>query len=102
MTVGAGIDQAEDRQAKKQEQQRLSEPRASAASDASQGQTEAALGQGGAALGQSEGLQVRLPAAPLFVAQSPAGKGPAEGWVKRYLAMHPDCKEDEALKGANP
>ena len=83
-----GQDQFGDNQVEtssRQEQQCLTEPRLTAASDASQGQSEAALGQ--------------MPTAPLFVAQSPAGKGQADEWVKKYLAMHPECGQDEALKG---
>lgn len=70
----------------KQDQQGLAQPRVDAASDSSQG-------QGGAAPGQ-------LPAAPLFVAQSPAGKSQADEWVKKHLAMHPEKSEEEALRGA--
>lgn len=70
----------------KQEQQGLAQPRVDAASDSSQG-------QGGAAPAQ-------LPAAPLFVAQSPAGKSQADEWVKKHLAMHPEKSEEEALRGA--
>lgn len=69
----------------KEEQQRYGQPRDGAASDASQGQGEAASGQ--------------MPAAPLFVAQSPAGKGQADEWVKGYLATHPKESETEALRG---
>ena len=70
----------------KQEQQCFAQAKANTAGDASQGQSEAALSQ--------------LPAAPLFVAQSPAGKGQADEWVKKYLAMHPTESEEEALRGA--
>lgn len=70
----------------KQEQQGLAQPRGDAASDSSQGQGKAAPGQ--------------LPAAPLFVAQSPAGKSQAHEWVKKYIARHPEKSEEEALRGA--
>ena len=70
----------------KQELQRLAQAKACTAGDASQAQSEAALGQ--------------LPAAPLFVAQSPAGKGQADEWVKMYLAKHPTESEEEARRGA--
>lgn len=84
------------------EEQCCAEARTSPASDASQGQCGTAPGQGEAAPGQCGAAQDQMPAAPLFVAQSPAGKGPAEGWVKKYVAMHPDCSEEEALRGVNP
>ena len=70
----------------KEEQQCRPQLRGSAGSDVSQGQGKAAPGQ--------------MPAAPLFVAQSPAGKGQADEWVKKYLAIHPTESETEALRGA--
>lgn len=70
----------------KGEQQGLAQPRVDAASNSSQGQGEAAPGQ--------------LPAAPLFMAQSPAGKSQADEWVKKYIARHPEKSEEEALTGA--
>ena len=68
------------------EQHRLAQARANDASGSSQGQSEGALGQ--------------MPAAPLFVAQSPAGKHQADEWVKKYLAMYPKESEEVALRGA--
>ena len=104
MLTGAAGDQSGDRQpslGSNKEQQRLAEPMTSPASEASQGQRQTAPGQDEAVPERTGAAQDQMPAAPLFVAQSPAGKGPAEGWVKKYLAMHPESSEAEALRGAN-
>ena len=53
----------------------------------------------GKAQGQVENALDQMPAAPLLASQSPAGKGHADDWVQGYLAVHPDCSKDDALKG---
>ena len=42
---------------------------------------------------------VRLPAAPLFVAGSPAGKAMTAEWLKVYKQQHPDSSDEDALAG---
>lgn len=105
VTAGAASDHSGDHQAgmsSKEDLQCSAEARTSPASDASQVQRGTAPGQDEAAPRQNGAAQDQMPPGPLFVAQSPAGKGPAEGWVKKYVTMHPECSEAEALRGVDP
>lgn len=54
---------------------------------------------GNALQGHKENAVDQLPAGPLFVSQSPAGKGQADEWVKKYVAMHPECSSSDAMRG---
>ena len=52
-----------------------------------------------ASQGHKENTLDQMPDGPLFVSQSPAGKRQADEWVKKYLAMHPECSSTDAWRG---